>query len=273
MIYLKNFLKKKINYDAVSKYDFNSDESFSEELDEDDLGIISIEMSGLFNTVIELKNTIEFTLDKNSKYDSQSLIKYLNSTHMFAKVQNSSAEKISESNLASLLLNFKKFNYAVYHLKKCLINSENYSISKLTMRFNPKVMEQNLYVNDNIKNEGSEYNLNSGINDKTKKINIHNSKKNLAHRTTLNNKETFFKFSEKIGNLNFSGKNWKNKKEKEYKNIVKFDIKHIKVKDLLNLIDKNFKILEEEIKNKQENLNKTSNKLTSILSIGNKKKK
>lgn len=172
--------RKKSEYQAFSQYTANSDDSFSEELDEDDLGIISSEMSGLFNTVIELKNIITFTLDKNAKYDSHALIKYLGSVHMFAKVQNYSAERISESNIGAMLLNFKKFNYAVFHLKKCLINSENASIAKLAQQLAcikkmkeldegyDNVSAKNNQINNNNFNNNYNYVENKNINNYNK---------------------------------------------------------------------------------------------------------
>jgi len=156
---------KKKEYHGLTNSNPNSDDSFSEELDEDDLGIISSEMSGLFNTVIELKNTISFTLDKDNKHDSQSLIKYLKSVHMFSKVQNSSAEKISESNLGSILLNFRKFNYAVLHLKKCLINEENAHLEKLSKQLNMKKNSLNGEIDYNNENNYNNLNDNFDIND------------------------------------------------------------------------------------------------------------
>lgn len=112
----KNFEYKQISNNI-------SDDSFSDELDEDDLGIISSDMNEIFGMIIDLKNVTTFSLDKNNKYDSYALIKYLNSINTLGKF-NKEAEKISESNLGATLITHKKFNNSLYHLKKSLIENK-----------------------------------------------------------------------------------------------------------------------------------------------------
>jgi hypothetical protein len=256
--------KNNNGYFDLNQEDF-SDDSVSQELEEDDMGMVSEEMSKIFDTIMNLKNVMSFTSKKNNKHDSIALIKYINSINTFKKINNPDAEKISESNLGAMLITFRKFNYAILHLNKSIIDDEKMKINQSNNKENlPEIYKKVLQKlkrmfemkkpNENDKNKPNE-------NDKKKPINLNKFKgfvKKFKRSTTINytNKNKFDKDNKENEDsrnnnnnqiLNFNKNPYKNENEENNNT------------DQINII-KSKNLFEEEIKYEDENESKKANK-------------
>jgi len=126
----KNHIKNYKSYETLNKYeDEDEDDEYENENDDDLLDIRSEDIDNLFQTLVDLKRTLQYV--QTNTDNENKFLDLLFAKNTLINVNSIQARLLCNSNLGNLAIKFKKYDKAIVHLWQSLklsernINNEN----------------------------------------------------------------------------------------------------------------------------------------------------
>ena len=133
---LKNSKLKNSNFTNIKAYQkLNEEENEYENEDDDLLDIRSEDIDVLFQTLIDLKKTLQYVQVNPDNDNEYKLLNLLFAKNTFNNIHNIPARLLCNSNLGNLAIKFKKYDKAIIHLWES-IKLTDYHIKKDNDYFN-----------------------------------------------------------------------------------------------------------------------------------------